>query len=267
MCLIVLARGVHPDYPLLLVANRDEYYRRPTRAADWWPECPDMLAGRDLQAGGTWLGVTRNGRWAAVTNYREGLPPPALRSRGELTANYLLGRQGPAEFAREIQGCGDLYNGYNLLLGTPKQLLYTSNRSNGARTLTTGIHTLSNHLLDTPWPKAVLAQRQLTSLLTSNLELTPGRLMEVLRDRTPFADQLLPSTGVDPAWERTLSPPFIVSDDYGTRSTTVLMMHRSGQVRFVEQTYQEGEVIDEAADYCFELEGGTGGGFVDGKEG
>jgi len=257
VCLIALASALHRDYPLLLVANRDEYYQRPTRPLTWWSDVPGLLAGRDLQAGGTWLGVTREGRWAAVTNYREGLPPSAPRSRGALTLSFLQGSASPIDFARAIAPEAHLYNGFNLLVGDRQQAVYCSNRGSGNQILKPGIHTLSNHLLDSPWPKSLLASQNLTELLGSALAPEPEALLAVLADRTVFADHLLPSTGVELAWERMLSAPFIVGEDYGTRCTTVLLLHRSGRVRMLEQSFVGGAADGPPADFSFVVAGAS----------
>ncbi|WP_461518280.1 NRDE family protein [Porticoccus sp.] len=239
MCLIVFAWQSHAQFPLILVANRDEYYRRPTATAHFWEENPAILGGRDLQAGGTWMGIRRDGRWTAVTNYREGEAATAPRSRGELTANFLMGEEPIEHFAAEALHNGYLFGGFNLLLGDDDQLLYCSNREPNPKQLAPGIYSLSNHLLDSPWPKAVHAREALTALIcTPNPE--PEALLSCLQRDTPYADELLPDTGVGLELERMLSPPFIRSANYGTRSTTVLMKNPHGNISLLEQNYGEG---------------------------
>ncbi len=239
MCLIVLARDHHPRYPLVVVANRDEYHARPTRRAHWWSQPPGLLAGRDLQAEGTWMGVTTGGRWAAVTNYREGSGEPAARSRGDLPVDFLAGGQNPATFLAEVDDRARLYNGFSLLVGDARQVHYYSNRAPGRQVVPPGIHTLSNHLLDTPWPKAEAARLKLEYALHEPAPALES-LLAVLGDSRPFEDHELPVTGVGPELERVLSPPFIVGEDYGTRSTTVLLFDREGGVLFAEQGFRPG---------------------------
>ncbi|MGD9660103.1 MAG: NRDE family protein [Porticoccaceae bacterium] len=239
MCLLVFARNRHPDYPLVVVANRDEFHRRPSQQAHWWPQCPSVLAGRDLEAGGTWMGVDTNGRWAAVTNYREGKREPAPRSRGELPADYLTGRSSPEVYASSLAKAASAYAGFNLLVGDLEQVCYFSNRKRSVETIPDGIHTLSNHLLNTPWPKAELARLKLAQALRAP-SLEVETLFAVLADSQPFDDHELPVTGVGLELERTLSPPFIVGEEYGTRGTTVLMMDKRGQLVYAEQGFLPG---------------------------
>lgn len=240
MCLIVFAYDCHPEYRLILAANRDEFRRRPTAAAAFWPECPQVLAGRDLEAMDTWLGVTRGGRFAALTNYRD----PAVhrqdaRSRGDLVRAFLCGGLPPGDYLAAAQKDGRLYNGFNLLAGDASGLLYYSNRGGAVRPVAPGIHGLSNHLLDTPWPKVERAKAALAACLSGTDDLEAG-LFALLADRTPAADDALPATGVDLAWERLLSPIFIAGDDYGTRSSSVLTVDRCGRTVFRERGWPDG---------------------------
>lgn len=240
MCLIALAWQQHPRYPLILVANRDELYARPTAPADWWVDTPGLLAGRDLQAGGTWLAAGRGGRWAAVTNYREGLAAAGHRSRGELVPRFVAGGEEPLAFAAGLGAEVQAYGGFNLLAGDGETLAYCSNRGADPQLLAPGIHTLSNHLLDTPWPKAELSRLKLQKLLRDD-EIAVADLLAVLADRQPFDDHSLPVTGVGVELERVLSPPFIVADGYGTRCTTALLVDRHRQLLFAEQNFEQGE--------------------------
>src|SRR5690606_12894758 len=195
MCLLVFARHSHPHYPLVVVANRDELHARPARIAGWWPEHPAVLAGRDLQAGGTWMGVNLAGCWGAVTNYRDGVREPALRSRGELVTDFLSAEQEPRAYLDAVARRGGDYGGFSLLVGDLVNLYCYSNRATGIQQVSSGIHTLSNHLLDTPWPKAELARLKLgRALRKSTLALED--LLAVLADAEPFADHELPATGV-----------------------------------------------------------------------
>lgn len=237
MCLILFAWKMHQNFPLVLAANRDEFYERPSAPADFWDDAPDLLAGRDLRDGGTWLGITRGGRVAALTNYRD---PASLKirapSRGMLVSDYLRGRENPGAYLGRIAPEADRFNGFNLLVGDPDELFCFSNR--GARELLQpGIYGLSNRLLDTPWPKVVQGKRVLKALLQGEKGLPPEALFALLADRTRSPEGRLPDTGVGLEWERLLSPLFIESPAYGTRSSTVLLIDRNGSVTFIERVF------------------------------
>ena len=240
MCLILLAWRSHPDYALVFAGNRDERYERPSAPADFWNDEPEIYGGRDLELSGTWLGLRKSGRFAAVTNYRDGpAKKPAPRSRGELTANFLRGKEGPAAYLNKLattDGC--LYGGYTLLVGDLDRLFSLSNRSpGGVEELRPGVHGLSNHLLNTPWPKIVRGKRRVEALVgSSEKELVKG-LFEALADRTPGDETELPDTGVGAARERELSPAFIAADYYGTRASTVVLIGRDGSVLFEERRF------------------------------
>jgi len=252
MCLIVFARNSHPDYPLVVVANRDEFHGRATSQAHWWQEHPGVLAGQDLQAGGTWMGVSKSGHWSAVTNYREGLReenPP--RSRGELPLGYLCDGQLPETYLAEVSRRGQEYAGFSMLAGDVHQLFYFSNRGGQIQAVPDGIHTLSNHVLNTPWPKAELARLKLGKVLRG-VEPSVEELLAVLADHQPFDDHELPVTGIGIELERVLSPPFIVGDEYGTRSTTVLMVDRQGLCIYAERSFLPGGIPGPLALYEFQ---------------
>jgi uncharacterized protein with NRDE domain len=241
MCLIALALDAHPSYRLVIAANRDEFYARPTA---WWADAPDVLAGRDLREGGTWMGVTRAGRVAAVTNYRDpGLAQLAdAPSRGALVADFLRGSVDAETYADDLAGRAAAYNGFNLLVGDGGGLFYVSNRTDGVRRLEPGVYGLSNALLDTPWPKVVRARRAMEEAVAA--AEGPGwdaRLWEALADRVIAADDALPDTGVGSERERLLSAPFIRTDVYGTRASTVLTIASDGEVRFVERSVVPGQ--------------------------
>lgn len=236
MCLIAFALDSHPRYHLVLVANRDEFRSRQTVPAAWWDDAPHVLAGRDQQAGGTWLGVTTDGKLAAVTNYRDARQqadnPP---SRGGLVAGYLRDpRMTADDLTAHLQGNGHRYDGFNLLYGTFRRLHYFTNRGGSSGPITPGIHGLSNHLLDSPWPKTVTARERLAALLEQD-EPNPDDLCHAFADPAPFAAETLPDTGIGPERERFLSPLYIEGESYGTRSTTVILVGREGEVRFLEQ--------------------------------
>jgi uncharacterized protein with NRDE domain len=240
MCLILFAWKMHKNFPLVLAANRDELYERPSAPAAFWEDAPDLLAGRDLREGGTWLGITRKRRMAALTNYRD---PASLKSgapsRGRLVSDYLRGNEIPEAYLRRIAPNADLFNGFNLLVGDPNDLFCFSNRGVQER-LNPGIYGLSNRLLDTPWPKVERGKTALMALLKGKKGPSPDKLFKLLADRTRPPDDLLPHTGVGLAWERVLSPLFIESPVYGTRSSTALLIDRRGGVTFAERVFNGG---------------------------
>jgi uncharacterized protein with NRDE domain len=257
MCLILLALGSHPDYPLVVAANRDEFYDRP---ATFWSDSPDVLAGRDLKAGGTWLGIDRAGRFGAVTNYRQGERElVAPRSRGHLVSDYLATAIDAETHLQRVEREAELYNGFNLILGDARELFYYSNREGSRRRLGPGVYGLSNHLLDTPWPKVTSGKNALSALLGSGPELIPD-LLALLSDRSQASDDSLPETGVSLAWERLLSAAFIMSPSYGTRSSTVLLVGRDGAVVMVERSFAGGGAPTGEVRHQFQIErmGSTG---------
>ncbi len=235
MCLIVFAWKLLPDCPLVLAANRDEFFIRPTQPANWWEDHPDVYAGRDLQAGGTWLGIDRRGRFAALTNIRNGGTPKLdKRSRGELVAEYLRGDLAPQDYLEQVRADADEYNGFNLIFGDERELLWISNESDTAfRTLEPGIYGLSNGSLDTPWPKVVKAKAQFASLLCQGAP--DDAYFEMLTDTTRASDSRLPDTGVSLDWERLLSPICIDSPEYGTRASTLLRVRQAGSAELLER--------------------------------
>lgn len=237
MCLIVLAREVHPDYPLILLAHRDEFTARLTRPLGWWPDGA-MLAGTDLEAGGTWLGVHRSGRFAAVTNVREGLPQANARSRGELVPDWLNSPSATPEQHAERLAKAAQYSGFNLLFGDWQagqlRLHYGSNRF-VARPVGVGISVLSNGELDAPWPKARRARAQLQSLLASG-DAPSEAWLDALADPTPALDEELPDTGIGLAKERWLSPLLITGASYGSRAASLLSIRRDGLLSLTERT-------------------------------
>jgi len=235
MCLVVLAWDAHPRCRLLVAANRDEFHARPSQALGWWPDRTGVLAGRDLQAGGSWFAMHRDGRFATVTNYREhARKPPGQRSRGELVADFVAGSTTPAAFVRDIGGTR--YAGFSLLVGDSDELWYVSNRGDGPVRLEPGVYGLSNAVLDTPWPKVVRSREALRELVLAGDPAEPA-LMRLMADRTPA-----PARDVEPgdlpfAEARALTAPFIVSPDYGTRCTTTLEWRRDGRVSVCERRF------------------------------
>lgn len=236
MCLILLAWGQHPDYPLVLAANRDEYYRRPTAIAGPWQEHPGIIGGRDLLQGGSWLAMSRNGRFAAVTNFRE--PPPAVdppRSRGQLVSDFLLDSRSPAAYLAGVEQQGSLYRGFSLLVGDRGSVGSLSNRGAGYRLLEPGVYGVSNALLDTPWPKVVAGKKCLASLLATS-PLDNAGLFKMLADDTPSS---LPA-GASPNGDLIAGPQapiFIRNAEYGTRCSTLLRTDQAGGMTFLERSF------------------------------
>ena len=242
MCLILFSYKNHPNYRLILAANRDEFYKRPTAPLDYWVEQPDVLAGRDLKGNGTWLGITRTGRIAAITNYREGgAPIDKAPSRGDLIRNYLTTASAPSEYLNEVRKIGHTYHGFNLIAGDADGLFYTSNRANRIHRLRPGLYGISNHLLDTSWPKVKKGKVRLQGQLNGQEKIDPEKIFEILSDRSMPADDELPDTGVGLQWERILSPLFITSSDYGTRSSSIVLIATSGRVTVMERTFLKTE--------------------------
>jgi uncharacterized protein with NRDE domain len=238
MCLIVIGIGLRADVPLMLAANRDEFFARPTQAADFWPDAVHVLAGRDLEQGGTWLGLTRAGRIAAVTNYREGgRPRTGKRSRGWLVRDFLTSGAGPELYLEQVQGTSHEYDGFNLLLGTADGLHYYSNRAGNAMPLSPGVHGLSNHLLNSPWPKVERAKARMTTLADAPRDALEEGLFDLLADDRRAPDDELPQTGVSLEWERVLSSAFIRTEAYGTRSSTVILIGADGRMLFEERSF------------------------------
>jgi uncharacterized protein with NRDE domain len=239
MCLILLAWHAHPGYPLVFAGNRDEAYERPSAPADFWKDAPDVFGGRDLEQAGTWLGITHSGRIAAVTNYRDGPPARigAPRSRGELTADFLRGTDEPRLYLERVVPDAAQYGGFTMMVGDLDRLYSFSNRGTGIQELPAGVHGLSNHLFNTPWPKVTRGKQRVTALLrAAEAELIKG-LLEALADRTGAPDAELPNSGVGLQRERELSPAFIAGERYGTRASTVLLVSRGNEVVFIERRF------------------------------
>ena len=238
MCLLLLAVKSHPVYKLVIAANRDEFYDRPTAPASFWDDGPGLLAGRDLRAGGTWFGINRKGRVAAITNYRD---PASIKShapsRGELTSDFLTGEEKPEEYLTRLDLKAGGYNGFNLIVGTKDEICWYSNRGNGICSLMPSIYGMSNHLLDTPWPKVSRGKAALEKILSDQSVPSPTAFFDMLLDRSIPDDNNLPDTGVGLEWERLLSPVFISSPNYGTRSSAILLIDQNDHVTFMERTH------------------------------
>lgn len=253
MCLILVAWRSHPQYPLVVAANRDEFFTRRTASADFWPDQPQILAGRDLEGGGTWMGVTRAGRFAALTNYRDpAAQRPDAPSRGALVADFLAGDANIDAYLDQIQPRAASYNGFNLLLGERDRLVWFSNVAGGRVELASGVYGVSNHLLDSPWPKVGAGKTALAAAMGALPDSAP--LFELLRDDSVHPDAALPRTGVSIEWERLLSSAFVRAPGYGTRSSTVLTIGTAG-ANFDEQTWLEGGEPGGRTHFQFPLQG------------
>jgi uncharacterized protein with NRDE domain len=243
MCLLLIAWKTHPRYRLILAGNRDEFHDRPAAPLNWWQDDPRILAGRDLKAGGTWLGVARSGRFGVVTNYRDLMAPvEGAPSRGNLVPRFLTGATSPKEFLDDLRGAAMRYSGFNLLVGGSRALYYFSNRGPKAPTaLAPGVYGLSNHLLNTPWPKLTRTRAAFAAAINEP-DVTPDSLFAILADREPAPADDLPSTGLPPDWERVVSSPFIVNERYGTRCSSVLMVERNGRTILHERRFDSAGV-------------------------
>ena len=254
MCLVFFDYNTHPAYRLIVAANRDEFYDRPTAPAVFWDDAPDLLAGRDLKEGGTWLGITRTGRMAALTNYRD---PHSQKedapSRGMIISNFLRGREEPLDYLQRLAFSADRYNHFSLILGDRFHLYFFSSRGGILRSLSPGIYGLSNHLLNTRWPKVERGKKALEALLLNEERPSSEAIFDILKDKSRADDELLPDTGVGLEWERILSAIFIIGPGYGTRSSTVLMIDREDNATFVERVFDSEPDSPETTRYEFKI--------------
>lgn len=243
MCLIFLSINNHPNYKLVVAANRDEFYNRKTVAAEFWPSHPNIVGGRDLEAMkpdgtcGTWMAMTKSGKIAMLTNYRD--PKninPLAPSRGFLVTDFLLSSNHAREYLRQLEPSAKEYNGFNLVVGTADELFYLSNYKSGIDKIPDALHGLSNHLLDTPWPKIARGKNKMAPLF-SNEEINPDEILNALYDEDRASDDLLPDTGIGLERERALSSMFIKTNGYGSRCSTVVLVDKNNQVRFTERVY------------------------------
>lgn len=247
MCLIMLGWHVHPDYRLVVAANRDEFRARPASPAHWWTDAPHLLAGRDLEAGGTWMGVTRTGRFAALTNYRDPSGHrPGAPSRGMLVRDCLAGHDDTADTLARLARVSGQYVGFNMFVSDGNTLGIHESTTQRVSLLQPGVYGLSNHVLDTDWPKVSRARRRFIAALSALPDTTP--LLALLRDTTPAPDHALPQTGVSLAWERLLSSIFIAAPDYGTRCSSLILVGHDGHTQLLEWTWDEdGAPLSEVA--------------------
>lgn len=253
MCLIGFHINDHPTYKLIIAANRDEVYERPTEKASFWEDHPSILAGRDLVQMGTWLGITKYGRIAALTNYRKLEDHDETKtSRGEIVTNFLLDQVDGKTYLKNLKENNDKYNGFNTIVGTVDDLYYYGNYQSDIIKLEDGTHALSNHLLNTPWPKVTQIKSLIEQYVNHHKHIQPDDLFKILQTAEIAQDDDLPDTGVGLKLERQLSPIFIKMPKYGTRSSTVILVTHNNDVQFIERTYNHGEKI-ENVQYCFQI--------------
>ena len=256
MCLIAFAWKVLPDYPLIVAANRDEWQDRPAAPAAWWSDHPNVLAGRDLKAGGTWLGITRNGRFAALTNFRD----PSDRktdapSRGQLVSDFLIGTMSARDYLLALRERAGKFQGFNLLAGDRNSLHYFSSRIGEIIKVPPGIHAFSNHTLNEPWPKVEKAKSALGAALQGEMPWKARQMAiyALLSDTTRAPDDALPDTGVGLEWERMLSSAMIVGEKYGTRCSTLVQMRATSEIHFAERSLDARGIVMQTASYDFSL--------------
>jgi len=254
MCLVVFAHNSHPNYKFIFAANRDEFYDRPTEQADFWEDQPDLLAGKDLQAGGTWMGITKSGKFAAITNYRDlsNIKEDAP-TRGLLVTDYLLGNLSSEDYYNSVKGDLKKYNGFNLIFGNINSLYYFSTHTEGLRKLDPGVHGLSNAVLDSPWPKVEKSKKHFLKLVKHE-EIHAWELLSLLTDTRKANEKDLPDTGVGTEWEKVLSSVFIQSPQYGTRCSTAVLIDNENNVRFAEKTFFGNLGAFSNKDYNFKIE-------------
>jgi uncharacterized protein with NRDE domain len=251
MCLVAIAWKVHPDFPLVISANRDEFFERPTQNLHQWES--GIYAGKDLRSGGTWMGFHPNGRWALLTNYRDfsSILKPTI-SRGKLVQNWLENQITPEEYLTEIEKTLENYDGFNLLVSDGKSLWYLSNYGKGVEEIRSGIHGISNGLLNDPWPKTELAKGQMKKILEGIP--TENKLLDILKSTETYSLEDLPKTGVLPEMEIGLSAQLIrLNDTYGTVSATAVIQNSGGLVRMKERKFEKDFHKFSEQEYLFQI--------------
>ncbi len=253
MCLIFLSYKQNKEYPLIVLANRDEFYKRPTQSAHYWEENPNILAGKDLEGGGTWMGITKNGYMSMLTNYRDIANIKSnAPTRGKLVSDYLKGEFSPKEYLLALSKTGSSYNGYSLIAGSFDDPWYYSNYDKKVAQLGTGLYGLSNALLDSNWPKIETGKSTLAPLLSKD-NIDKEALFNMMTNADLAEDTQLPKTGLPIEKERAISPMFINIEGYGTRCTTLIMVDKNGHVDFTERQYEHGQATGEENQFTFQL--------------
>ncbi len=253
MCLIFVSFKQHAKHPLVILANRDEFYNRPTQPAHFWEDNPSILAGKDLEGGGTWMGITRNGFLAMLTNYRDVAHIKSKApTRGKLVSDYLQGEFAPKEYLMALSKTGHLYNGYNLIVGTVHDPWYYSNQQQKIVQLGTGLYGISNGLLHSKWPKVEQGKQELAPLLAHHM-LDTEALFAVMANTDKAEDSQLPDTGLSTEKEKELSARFIATQGYGTRCTTLITLNQQGVVQFTERLFTDGRFTGNEHSFEFTL--------------
>lgn len=246
MCLINFHFKDHPTYKLIVVANRDEVYDRPTAPAHIWEDKPMILAGRDLLQKGTWLGVTKNGRFAALTNFRNPSDTNEYpTSRGDIVTDFLVSNDSPQDFLSDLAINRDQYAGFNIIVGDSEQLYYYNNNENQIKSISPGTHSLSNQFLNSSWPKVTKGRKKLHNYVQNKEAVQVEDLFTIISDAEKAPDHELPSTGIPIELERKLSPLFIKTDNYGTRSSTIVTIDHDYNLQFTERTYDKGIFVSD----------------------
>jgi len=254
MCFIAFSYKQHSKYKLIFCANRDEFYNRKAVEMHFWPENDSILAGKDVQGGGTWLGITKKGKLAALTNFREqSTVSPTKPSRGQIVKKFLEQDYETKEFIDYLKKSKSFYEGYNLIFGTIDKLYYFSNRSNGTLPISPGLYGLSNATLDTPWPKIKRGKALLAEAI-SKPDFSITELFNVLTDNHKVHDDMLPDTGISPVYEKELSPIFVNMEHYGTRSSTVILVDYDYNANVYEQRYDNKGKVKGNSQFCFKIE-------------
>lgn len=252
MCLILVAYKKHPKYDLIVAANRDEFYKRATKPAHFWEDHPEVLAGRDLEAGGTWMGLNKRGEVSMLTNFRDLTNIKTdSPSRGHLVSDFLLNELNGKQYLNQVAEKGHIYNGFNMICGSASALFYYGNYQEGVHEIVPGIHGLSNALLNTGWPKVEKGKQKLEQVI-ANQNFRKEELFEALYDDIKAPEELLPNTGVGLEKEKMLSPMFIKSPDYGSRCSTLLLVEKSGRMIYSERTYNLQDFSFEDRDFDLE---------------
>ena len=253
MCLITFAWNMHPKYKLILAANRDEFYNRPTAKAAFWENQPEILGGKDLKAGGTWMTVHKNGRFAAVTNYRDLQHiREDVSSRGEIPTDFVNSNLSPEKFLQQLHDHSEEYNGFNVIVSDQREMGHYSNYERKINILKPGIYGLSNSLLDTPWPKVELAKEKFSTAISNSFD--HYELLDVMTDTSIAPDESLPDTGISKEMERSLSAMCIRMENYGTCCSTVITIDRDGVVNFTEKSYPVGDRSESTEHFRFKIE-------------
>lgn len=252
MCILFVAVNQHQDYPLIIAANRDEFFNRETAESHLWDSAQGIIAGQDLQAGGTWMGINKQGYIASLTNIRDPKKICANAiTRGELVSHYL---QHPVkEYQQTLRASKENYNGYNLLFGKWNKLAVYNNHLDRQQALTDGYYGLSNASLNSPWPKINKGVGKLQEYCQDGHDINPDILFTLLLDKQLAADEDLPKTGMPIEWERRLSAIFIVGNEYGTRSSTVLAVDKQKNVTWYERTYDNNATCTSSQSFHFSI--------------